>query len=179
MTTSKDELMMELGYISVFVTNFDHLLHEISSYLISAENIKIGNYIMSTHKNYDAKIKTYKKLLHIVPFSDELVAKAENNVVRFVKTKDKRNELVHSIWHSKDESILDEYYIKNLSSDWSDGRKIDIKELRELKEELIELVQKQFELNKEISENYRTILENNIKEKENTNNLIKKINLEI
>lgn len=180
MTSSKDELMMELGYISVFVTNFDYLLHEISSYLINADNTKIGNYILvqPAYKNYESKINLYKNLLNIIPFPDDLVKKAKNNVDDYKNTKRQRNGYIHGIWHTKDEFNDEDFYIRDirkLNVEWEKEEKIDIKELRELKEKLIELVQKQFELNKEIIENYRAILENDVKQKKKSSRILKKI----
>jgi hypothetical protein len=180
MVSKKDKLMMELGYISVFVTNFDFLLHNISSYLINADNIKIGNFILiqPAYKNFESKIKLFKKLLEIIPLPDDLVKKANNNLDKYNESKDKRNNLIHGIWHTKDEFSDDEFYYRDIRK-FDDGfdnvDKIDIKELRKLKEDLIHLVQNQFELNKEIIENYRIILENDSKEKNRANHLLKKL----
>lgn len=175
MTTTADKLMTELGYVSMFASNFDYLLNEINSSLINLDNNKIGNYISSkliTH----ARIEMYKNLLDIIPFPEDLVKKAKSNLADFSKAKDKRNELIHGIWHTKteDEITLDEFYIGKLNSNWDDSKRIDVKELQELKEHLRELIQKQIQINIDILTSYRKIIDEDIKHKKKISRLLKK-----
>ena len=183
MTTTADKLMTELGYVSMLVSNFDYLLNEINSSLINLDNNKIGNYISSkliTH----ARIEMYKNLLDIIPIPKKLVEKAKSNLVDFSKAKDKRNELIHGIWHTKtnDEIGLEELYIKKLNSNWNDSKKIDVKELKELKENLRDLIQKQIQINIDILTSYRKLIDDNVKNKKKISRILKKsqnsVNLE-
>lgn len=173
MISTPDKLMTELGYISMYASNFDYLLNEINSSLINLDNYKIGNHIsskLSTH----TRIEMYRNLLKMIPFSKELVKTAESNLSAFSKAKVIRNELIHGIWHTKteDEITLDEFYIGKINTDWNDSKKIDVKELQELKAHLRDLIQKQVQINLDILASYRKIINADVKHKKKISRLL-------
>lgn len=174
MNSKTDKLMTELGYISMFFSNFDFLLNEINVSLINLDNNKIGNYI-SSKLNTHARIEMFKTLLDIIPFSQELVKKAKTNLSDFSDAKAKRNELIHGIWHMKTENDIgiDEFYLGKLNSDWDYTKKIDIVELKKLKENLIGLIQKQIKINIDLLTHYRELTDNEIKIKSKISRIFK------
>lgn len=177
MTTRTDKLMTELGYISMFFSNFDFLLNEINSSLINLDNNKLGNHI-SSKLNTNARIELYKKLIEIIPFSKKIVDDAKLNIINFTETKKNRNELIHGIWHTRwnDEISLSDFYIGKLHSpNWDDAREIKIEELRGIREGLRDLLDKQIKLNVETLIEYRKIVDSELMQKENTFSTLKKI----
>lgn len=170
MTAQSDKLMTEVGYISLSFSNFDYLINEINSSLINIDNNAIGNYI-SGKLNTQARLDLYKKLLEIIPFPKPIVADAKAVLIDFIKIKQKRNELIHGIWHTKyeDEIPLDDFYIAKLNtSNWGDAQKIDVKELIAIKEKLQTLVTNQLQVNIDILKTYREIV---VEKREKNKNL--------
>jgi hypothetical protein len=177
MTSTADKLMIELGYISMHLSNFDYLINEIIPSLINWDNNNIGNYFSSKLKTTHARMEIYKDLLKITPFQDDLIEDAKNNIVGFDKLRKRRNELIHGIWYTKEENeiTLDEFYLGKLNTDWNTDNRIDLNELKQLKESLVKLIQKQVEINSRILVDYRRIIEEDLERKERGRKLLKKI----
>lgn len=174
MILTADKLMMELGYISISASTFDYLLNEINTSLINLDYSNIGRNIsgkLATH----ARIEMYRNLLNIIPFPKELVVKAKDNLDEFNKAKNKRNKLIHGIWHTiEDDNIsIDEFYLGKLTTDWCDTEKIDLNELKDLKEHLHILIQKQIQINLDILTKYRQIIDDDRKKEKKLSTFIR------
>ncbi len=175
MTSLQDKLMTELGYISMSCSNFDYLINEINASLINLDNHHIGINI-SSELNTHSRIKMYNKLLEIIPLPKELVLKAKTNLKEFTKAKEKRNEFIHGIWHTKweNEVHLDDLYISKLNSSWSSAKKVDVEELKEIKETLQSLMSKQLQINVDILTTYRHLIDDDLKNKKKITAILKK-----
>ncbi len=178
MNSHEEKLMIELGYISIAFSNFDYLIHEINSSLISNENHKIGNYIsgrLATH----ARVDLFKELLQLIPFEKQLVDMARSNVKEFIEEKNKRNKFIHHIWHTKeDDSFVDvlidkQLFLGKIDSDWTNADEINLDELIRLKENLQTLVMNQVQINMNIENSYRMIILEERKNKDQISSMFK------
>ena len=158
MTLELDKLMTELGYISVHFSVMDYLIYDISTSLINIDNKEIGHYI-SIEKSTDAKIKMLIKLIEVIPISNDIISEMSQNMSKFREVKKIRNELIHGIWHNKDEdeNLIFIGQIKDCFFD--KAKSIELEDLIKVKETLIEVVNKQVKLNEQILCNYKQILQ--------------------
>ncbi|MFL5764923.1 MAG: hypothetical protein ACJ77K_13345 [Bacteroidia bacterium] len=159
MATKTDTLMMEVGYISLFFTYFDHLIHEINSELINIENTAIGN-LISGKLQTNARIELYRDLLKTIPFQKKTIDQATSVINQFDVIRKTRNHFIHGIWYVEgdvEEFNEDDFHIGKLSN-WKDAKKINLKELTKIKEDILALNQKQNQLNKDLVKEHKRII---------------------
>jgi hypothetical protein len=165
MENEQDEIALEIGYISIHFASFDFVLNNLNTILINIKNTKIGDIISSELKT-DSRIQLCKKLLKIIPLNKDLIDQTIENLSQFSKIKEERNKLIHGIIFVKDDDVIEarQFYISTFKT-WhqNSDNKIEISALKKIKEELIELIPKQFKLNEKIFDNYKEIIEKNDK----------------
>ena len=162
MSNYEDKLMQELGYVSMHFTIYDYLINEINCILINLENDKIGGFI-SSKLNTQGRIELLENLLKIVSLPIELIDELNSSLAEFKKVKQKRNDLIHGVWHTKEDddnlNIASDYYIAKFKNrDSTDAQKIDINELIEIKNRIRNLIDTSFKLILTIRIEYRESL---------------------
>lgn len=177
MKTQADDLIKELGHISILFTNFDYLINEINASLINSENKEIG-YLISNKLNTHSRAELYKNLIETIPFSKEIINSSKNNLNIFIKIKEERNRLIHGIWHTqeKDGIINDDYFVSDKYFQLSKGKKVILKDLINIKSNLLYLINSQIKINNELIAENEQIIKSKIKQKRKLNALLKNQN---
>jgi hypothetical protein len=176
MISEKDEIMKELGYISVTFSTFDSLIQEINSFLINPYNIEIGNFI-SGELTTQRRIELYSKLLEFIPFSMELVSEAKSNLKKFSDIKKFRNDIIHGVWHTKGDEDLnnDDLFLGKLNAlNLDQAKKINTVDIIKIKDDLLVLVDIQFNTNLKLRSSYYEILKKEKIERDSLTDLLAK-----
>jgi hypothetical protein len=175
MKTQVDELINELGHISILFTNFDYLINEINASLINSDNKEIG-YLISNKLSTHSRAELYKNLIETIPFTKEIIDSSKKNLNIFIKIKEERNRLIHGIWHTqeKDGFINDDYIVSDKYFKLSKGEKIILKNLINIRTNLIDIINSQIKINNELIIENEKLIKNKLKQNRKIKEVLKK-----
>jgi hypothetical protein len=156
----KDRIILEIGYISIQFNSFELLINELNASLINVSNPEIGHLILCSY-TISKKCELCKELINLFPLKKDLKDELIYILKEFELVRKERNKFAHGFLHDVYDELdnkIDGFYIHNLKNFSINSVKLELKEIKQIREKLQELIIKQGKLNVKLVVEYQRFL---------------------